>query len=902
MFSLQRTLSLGYLKQRWMRAVLVLLSIALGVATMVATRALNRNLNQTAQASVNPLAGLADLMIVNGQAGVPLDGITRIDPKTHPSDPLLASIRSIGPLVIGRAYLPTLENRSVLLLGLEPSTGASGTGAAGRPAVALEDLPGGLEIKRLAAISAAEIARAVVLQGKTPVLVSDRLAEGLGLTPVDSKEITPDRATLPVRVAGAEKQALVLGVVSSRPSRPRAEKTLLEANVVFMQVHPAASLVYPKRPEYATQINLSLEPGADREAVRRHVQELVGAPLKVQTIDETNEKVRDITAGLELGFAIGGTLALMVGLFLVYNVLSVSVAERRHEIGILRSVGATRSQVAGLFVFEALVLGLAGSLLGLPIGYGLARIALGPIGRILSESFQPLEQPTLVIDPETMLLSLAAGLATTILAALVPAVQAAGEEPADVVRRLPSGQRLLYRVIPVCLSLLLIGVGLAAVVWRDLLPLRVGTFVGIIVIFLGLLVATPLLAQLVGKVLQPFFRFLLGLEGRLAADNLVRSPGRTGIVIAALAATGALLVQTAGFIKSSETAILTYLDESIAADLFVTSATPITRPSENVPMDESLHRELLALPGVDAALGIRFHGLPYRDRLVILLALDTQAFASAQQQYSLARNLIRFPRLREPGTVLVSENFAALWKVKVGDHIQIDGLEGPLDLEVVGTMVDYTWNRGTIMVDRSWFREKFRDNQVDVFDIYLRHENGEPPTEEARRREVIDVLRQRLGQKEALHAVTRSTLRNDISNQLRRVYGLAYAQQAVVGIVALLGVISALFISVLQRRRELGLLRAVGASRSQILRSVLAEAVLMGLVGAILGLGIGVVLEWYVVKIMLLDEAGFVFGMLLPWLEAGIVFSSSIGLATLVGLWPAYQATRIRIAEAIAYE
>src|SRR5262249_61354968 len=113
--------------------------------------------------------------------------------------------------------------------------------------------------------------------------------------------------------------------------------------------------------------------------------------------------------------------------------------------------------------------------------------------------------------------------------------------------------------------------------------------------------------------------------------------------------------------------------------------------------------------------------------------------------------------------------------------------------------------------------------------------------------------------------------RDDISSGLRKLYSLAYAQQALVGLVALLGVISTLFISVLQRTRDFGLLRAVGASRAQILRAVLAEAALMGLIGAVLGLALGFVLEWYVLDVLLLDEAGFMFPLRFPWLAAGVV-------------------------------
>ena len=118
----------------------------------------------------------------------------------------------------------------------------------------------------------------------------------------------------------------------------------------------------------------------------------------------------------------------------------------------------------------------------------------------------------------------------------------------------------------------------------------------------------------------------------------------------------------------------------------------------------------------------------------------------------------------------------------------------------------------------------------------------------------------------------------------------------------LLGVVSALFISVLQRRRELGLLRAVGASRGQVLGTVLAEAALMGVFGALMGFLVGLFIEWYTIRLILFDEAGFVFPMLVSWKPVAVVFGLSVVLTALVGLWPAYHATRLRIAEAIAYE
>src|SRR5262249_16202686 len=136
------------------------------------------------------------------------------------------------------------------------------------------------------------------------------------------------------------------------------------------------------------------------------------------------------------------------------------------------------------------------------------------------------------------------------------------------------------------------------------------------------------------------------------------------------------------------------------------------------PMNQQMGDRLRQLPGVDAVLGVRFNLLEYRDRIVFMIAVDADAFHNAPTR-PLARNLARIPRLKEPRTVVVSENFATPNKVQAGDRITIRGRKGPVALEVLGTIPDYTWNRGTLMVDRAWYAQEFGDTQVDLWDVYL---------------------------------------------------------------------------------------------------------------------------------------------------------------------------------------
>jgi putative ABC transport system permease protein len=157
-------------------------------------------------------------------------------------------------------------------------------------------------------------------------------------------------------------------------------------------------------------------------------------------------------------------------------------------------------------------------------------------------------------------------------------------------------------------------------------------------------------------------------------------------------------------------------------------------------------------------------------------------------------------------------------------------------------------------------------------------------------------------EKAGLAAMDRESMRDYIGGILTRFYALAYLQQVVVGVVAALGVVTALLISVLQRKRELGLLLAVGATPAQVIRSVLWEALFMGAFGSLLGVAIGVPLEWYVVKVIFYDESGFSLDVLVPWKQAISISAGSIALATLAGVLPAWHAVRTRITDAIAYE
>jgi putative ABC transport system permease protein len=861
--------------------VLIVLSIALGVAALVATRALNQTMGRSAQGAMTPFVEVGDLVVVNGQAGLPAAVASDLRKAK------IEGVKEVSPLVFGRASLVLPEDQAgkphfltVPFVGMPIDLGLDSR-------VPLPDLTvkwtyTAADLRGLLVSDAVEL---LGMRLSKPVVVG---ADLLGRLRSAQGKPQPFQ----VRLCGRTLQLLPMG-----SAHVAGDLGALGNNALFLRLEDAAALVNPHRPNYVSRINLSLTKGADAETVRQQAQVVVGSRGEVRTPAQNSESALGVTSGLELGVKLGGVGALLIGLFLVYNILSVSVAERRRDIGIFRSMGATRGQIVRLFVGEATLLGLAGSGLGLPLGLALAWLSLTYLTTVVSNTFGvALPAQALQVAPTTLALALGAGVLTAVVAAVVPALQVALQDPAQAVRRVPRGSHFGFLLGQGGVALLLVAVGVVVVVWRERLALGLGgAFAGFVCWLLAALVAAPVLASLLGRSGQPLFRHLFAVEGRLAADNLVRSPGRTGLVVAALAATGSLLLTTSGFLHSTEQTMSEWLEEKVGADLFLTGGGGLDNATQQVPISEKRGPDLAGAfrNEVDVVLGVRAYYLDFRKQMVFLLALDADAFDRSHSDQALARSLARFPRLREPGTALVSENFSGLFGVKVGDHLSIPGPAGPMDLEVVGTAVDYSWPRGTIIVDRRWFRKRFLDTQVDVFDVFL-HNPGDAAAMKQRVQE--------WGRQDALVAETRAEARRELSDTLQQIYSLAYAQQFVIGMVALLGVAGALLISVLQRTRELGLLRAVGATRSQVLRSVLAEATLMGILGAVVGFGLGVVLEWYTLEVLIPDDSGWLFPLRVPWLAAGLVLGLTVVLATLAGLAPAVQAMRLNISEAIAYE
>lgn len=905
MLSLYQTLSLRYLSRRWVRAGLIVASIMLGVATLVATQALSETMSKATLASGNPMAGTLDFIVTNTNAELPIDRELARELVS------VAGVKSVQPRIFGHAKVLIGEQKqNVLVVGIELSSDPK----------AADELEAQFELdaetqKMLDALTDPKGAKNGD-QRADPKLLKDYFDKDyLGTFPaILGKELDaivkndPDPITVAILAfskleknlkffhveKNLKKQQLVR--VASIAPKKDGDLAALGGHVVILGLQNAAKVLGLAEGK-VRRLDVALHPGIDPKKARKAIEKKLAGRAELQTLEEQNQSLQSASVGMKTAFSMCGVAALIVGMFLVYNALSVSVAERRHEIGMLLALGATRDQVWRLFAGEAVVLGAFGAALGIPLGVGLATLALGPAQASIGDIFSTMNRKQIELTWELIALAFGVGILSSLVASMVPAVQAAYEKPAEAVRRVPKEPPVSHVVAHIVATVALILGGMGVILLRDFVPKRWGTYGGLSLVMIGALLAAPLLAQLGARALLPVSRRFFPIEWRIAADNLIRAPARTGMVIGALAAGVCLIVETAGIIHSNREAVREWVDKAMACDIIISSGSPVGSGGQNEAMKEEWREELLQIDGIEDVLPTRqSFEIKFRDAHIGLTTIVADRAYHLEKHRGVKHdNLELYKALaEEPNAVIISHNFAALHHVHKGDYITLTSPKGKVKLHVIGTMVDYTWNLGIIMMNRKDYVEHWQDASVSFFEVYLK---PDVDANAAKGR-----IAAKLGAQYDLHPLTRIELKERIDQMIERIFLLALAQEIVVVVVAALGVIMALLISVLQRKREMGLLRAIGASRAQVVYLVLAEACIMGIFGSILGVVFAVPLQWYVLQVVFPEETGYSFAVYAPGAVSALIALTALVIATLAGIGPALYAVRERIPDAIAYE
>lgn len=630
----------------------------------------------------------------------------------------------------------------------------------------------------------------------------------------------------------------------------------------------------------ASDLLVAADDGVDEQVLRDRVAAALPDGLQARTGEELREESRTqfqtALTFINSFLTAFGLIALLVGSFIIANTFSMVVAQRAREMALLRAVGAGRGQVTRSVVVEAFVVGVAGSAVGLAAGFGLAKVltvVLSAVGSGIPVSGQSL-------TPSSVAVTMVVGVTITVLAALVPARRAGAVAPVEAMRgefASPSGRHGV-RVTVGLLALAVgafatwVGVATASQIWLGAGFLGVGTAV---------VVMSPLVAPVVFRVIAPVLARPFGSIGRMAHGNAARNPRRTAATALALAL-GLTLVTVFSIVGASAKASLERLASAGATWDYVLSGPSGGPDGGAVP--RGAVGDVAAVDGVEEAVALT---------LVPAVADGEPSFGFAATRgldRALELDLVDGTQSLAPGTVLLNREDAAGRGVGDTFTVAVPG-RAELDLTVAGVYESDLLSGW--LVDQSTADELIPAQQQQVFQVFVVADDGADLG--ALRSDLEDVLQPYV-------TVTVSDVgefTDSLSSQVDILLGILYGLLTLAVVISILGIVNTLGLSVVERRREIGMLRAVGMQRMQVRTAIYVESVLISVYGAVLGLVVGLVFGYLFARSLAEDGLDIT---VIPWGQAlaFLVVAGVVGV--LAALWPGHRAARTRPLEAIASE
>lgn len=680
-------------------------------------------------------------------------------------------------------------------------------------------------------------------------------------------------------------RAKVSGIASFTVTNPGAAAVYLDTATAQQRLLGATDVF--------THVSVTAESGVGDTELKKNVAAALDAPAayKLQTQDEAAAANKDSMGSFldvmkyaMLGFA---GIALLVGIFLIVNTFSMLVAQRTREIGLMRAIGSSRKQVNRSVLVEAVLLGIVGSVLGVGAGIGLAVGLMKLMGAMGME----LSTRDLTIAWTTPVTGLVLGIVVTVLAAYIPARRAGKVSPMAALRDAGTPADARPGWVRASLGLVLTGAG-AAGLWAATRAdeasegsLYLG--LGVVLSLIGFIVIGPLLAGAVVRVLGVVVLRLFGPVGRLAERNALRNPRRTGATGAALMI-GLALVACLSVVGSSMVASATEeLDASVGTDFIVQSdAGQLLVPQAAEAIEK--------VPGIE-------HVTDYK---VLAAKLTNPDGSTADEQVTAADPTYPKDLRRETvagdlakaygaNSMSVGSDYATLHKIEVGDELTVAFKAGDTaKLKVAAiTSDDTNVDRGAMYVNVTTAEEHVAADRMPGNMIMF------ASAEDGKEKEAYAALKSALAPYPQYKVQNQADFKEDLKDQIGQLLNIVYGLLALAIIVAVLGVVNTLALSVVERTREIGLMRAIGLSRRQLRRMIRLESVVIALFGALLGLGLGMGWGTSAQKLLALEGLGV---LEIPWPTILTVFVASAFVGLFAALVPAFRAGRMNVLNAIA--
>jgi len=832
-----------------------ILSVALGVAVYLATQIANHSANRAFAATVDLVAGKAELEITAPSGHLP--------DTSFPTVAATNGISAATPIVRGLVTLPDFPGEYLEVLGIDVFTN--------EPFRTFD--PTGFD--------AGDLDLQQWLGPPGSIALSEEFVAQHHLKAGDK---------IRARVDVIDHQLRVGFILRSKGA------PILDAHFAAMDLGWAQEL-FGRRGELSA-IQLRLTNPRDRSKVVTELRKVLPVDASVTAPAQRTDEVDKMLGGFELNLSAMSLVSLVVGMFLIYNTVSASVARRRHEIGILRSLGVTRNEVRALFLGEAISLGSIGVLLGLVGGTLLARLLAGAVAETISSLYVLVQVKRVALEPLSFALAGIIGLGSVIVSAWLPAHAAANMDPvralhgADASRSASAPSSwfwwggILSIVLAVAFSFLALSTGPP---WLS--------FAAAFFVLASFSLFVPPLAFHFSARAGRIFRGLRRqrrkavVEAELAAANLSRALMRNSVTIATLAAAVAMTVGVSVMVFSFRETVEAWINDTLIADLFIAPASnEIVGPSSFIP-PAAVHF-LETHPVVETIDTFRNAELPMGAETIGVAVV--RGNERRQFQFVRGNSAPIMRRFHDEDCVIVSEAFGRRRHVREGDSLELTTPDGLRKFAIAGIFYDYTRDQGIVYMSEQNFVRYWHDDRVNSVAVYLK--------KNSRAETLTDAFRTEFSRSGEFLVYSNQSLRTRIFEIFDQTFAVTYVLLTIAIIVAITGIFLSLTILITERSRELAVFRAIGGSAGQVRKLLLWETAMIGVLAALVGLASGLCLSLVLTGVINRAFFGWTIRLAFPWSTLAVTPLWIVAAALVAGLVPAWRAGRMVLAQSLRNE
>ncbi|MBI3972246.1 MAG: ABC transporter permease [Chloroflexi bacterium] len=843
----QYALAVRYLLGRKLRTGLTTLAIVFGVTVFFGLGMLTPAMSEAFRQNLIMSAGEVDLTVTHVTGGsfgaAALDVVRRTDGVAHATGMLRRNI--LLPAGLGRASGTKQEVTAVGVVGLDPATART--------------------VRSLSLTTGRFLSDDDTSTMVIPVGLASKLALGVG-----------DTFALPSSSGTAAFK--VVGILSARPAAGVEE--------VCVPLSSAQALI--NQPGQINVVEALLAPGARRDSVAAAVQARLGDGFRLGGLEAGGE----VQAAIKFGqtfYGLFGLMALLTGAFIIHNTFRSVVVERRHDLGMLRAVGASRRTVLGLTLAEALTQGVAGTALGLAAGYVLAALIMAAVTPLARDYLRVDIGRPLVPTVPNVVASVVLGVGIPVAGALLPAFSAARVSPLEALRPAAdssatraAGRRALAGVALIVVAALTLVSGQFAL-----------SSLGTALFLVGLILIAPAAVRPIASTFGRLLGLLLAQEGQIAQGNLAREPGRAAITASTMMVGLAIAIALLGTLSSVLGGYRGYLDRSLGAH-FLVMPSSLVLSGGNVGAGPDLAQRLRETPGVGALTTLRLASSEAQGIQLQLIGIDPGSYPLVSGlTFSQGDPAQAYAAIGRERAIILNGILATQLRAKVGDVLTLRTPEGDLPYQVVGVGLDYLNSKLTTgYISQAYLANDFHETS----DVLLMV-NAAPGANVAA---VGGALERVVRDYPAFSLLDSESFRASQAEMLANFQRASYALLLAIAIPGLVAMVNTLAINVVERTREIGTLRAVGTTRRQVQRMILGESVLLAATGTAFGILAGLWLSYVFVAGM--RATGFILAYDFPW--AGVLACVAVGLliGVLAAMLPARQAAQLPIVAALRYE